>query len=116
MQGGWGAGGRPPRHRRTGRTRFLMTTGWIRKARARLALAVALALAAPVAGRTVPAAAAQTTTEAAVASELANFVNRERAARGLPALQLEGYAAGVAQDWAERLRSPGPLTHRADLQ
>src|SRR5687767_2884447 len=104
MQGGWGAGGAPTAtHRRTGRTSFLMTTGWIRKARARLALAVVVALATPLARPAAPAAAAQNTTEAAVASELAQFVNRERAARGLPALELEGYAAGVAQDWAERM-------------
>ncbi|MDQ3758017.1 MAG: CAP domain-containing protein, partial [Actinomycetota bacterium] len=77
---------------------------------------MAVATALPLVAAPSPAAAAQTTSEATLASELASFVNRERAARGLPGLELEGYAAEVAQEWAERMRSSNTLSHRPDLQ
>jgi uncharacterized protein YkwD len=86
-----------------------------RKARARLGVTVAAAVAVPLLASASPTAAAQSTTEASIASELASFVNRERAARGLPHLELDGYPASVAQDWSERMRASGTLSHRPDL-
>jgi uncharacterized protein YkwD len=73
-------------------------------------LAITLTLALPT-----DAASAATPDEGAVADELVAFVNRERAARGVPALAVEPYAVGVAQEWAERQRAAGSISHRSDL-
>src|SRR5688500_16039429 len=62
-----------------------------------------------------PAGAAASSDEAQLASELVSFAHRERAARGLPALAVESYANGVAQEWAEHQRASGSLAHRPDL-
>jgi uncharacterized protein YkwD len=83
-------------------------------ARARFALVVGVTAMALLALPVRPAVAA-TADEQSIASELVGFVNRERAARGLPTLAVEPYAAGVAQQWAERMRSSGTLAHRPDF-
>jgi uncharacterized protein YkwD len=91
-----------------------MSTRRTPHARARLALVVGAAAMVLLALPVRPAAAA-TADEQSIASELVGFVNRERATRGLPTLAVESYAAGVAQEWAERMRSSGTLSHRSDF-
>ena len=75
------------------------------------AVVVLLALLAPA---PVPVSAASPD-EGAVAGELVSYVNRERAARGLPGLAVEPHASGLAQEWAERQRGAGAVSHRPDL-
>jgi hypothetical protein len=78
-------------------------------------VATGLALVLGTLSALPPPAQAATSEEQRLASELVSFVNRERAARGLPGLAVEPYAAGVAQEWAERQRAAGGLSHRPDL-
>ena len=74
-----------------------------------------LAVGALLAATPNPAGAAASSDEAQLASELVSFANRERAARGLPALAVDSYANGVAQEWSEHQRASGSLAHRPDL-
>jgi len=61
-------------------------------------------------------AAAVSTDEANVARDLLDYANRERAARGLPQLAVDGYTQGKAQEWAETMRNRGSLSHRGDFR
>jgi hypothetical protein len=63
----------------------------------------------------VAPAGAVTSSEATIAGQVLDFANRERAARGLPALSVDGYASEKAQQHAEYMRSRGSLSHRTDL-
>ncbi|MDQ1444920.1 MAG: hypothetical protein QOI20_1384 [Acidimicrobiaceae bacterium] len=76
-------------------------------------MAAALVTSAPV--LTAPAGAVSGN-EATVAGDLLGFANRERVARGLPALQLDDHATGKAQEWAEYMRSRNTLSHRSDFK
>jgi hypothetical protein len=78
-------------------------------------VAAGLATVAPTALTRPAPAAASSSDEATVAQDLLTFDNRERAARGLPALAVDGYASQKAQEWAEQLRARNGLAHRSDL-
>ena len=77
-------------------------------------VAAGLATAAPAAFGPSPAAAL-TASENTIVSDVLAFANRERAARGLPALATDGYAAGKAQQHAEAMRARGDVYHRGDF-
>ncbi|MBW3667733.1 MAG: CAP domain-containing protein [Actinobacteria bacterium] len=62
-----------------------------------------------------PADAAPSSDERAIADELSTFVNRERNERGLSRLDIEAYAVGTAQEWAEHQRNSAAVQHRADM-
>lgn len=71
--------------------------------------AVLLALLGVVLG--VLAVAVPTAPASASPAQLTDAINRERAARGLPALAVAGDLQTVAQRWSEHMASTGQLAH-----
>ncbi|MEX1178096.1 MAG: S-layer homology domain-containing protein [Nitriliruptor sp.] len=80
-----------------------------------LVLALAMALGMLVVPATVPAADAATVAPD-LESQLMALTNRERAARGLPALQTSLQMTRVARDWSQTMADEQRLYHRPDLK
>ena len=80
-----------------------------------VAAGCAVAVAGGVATKGAKPADAATAEEQVISQQVLAFNNQERAARGLPPLALDAYAAGQAQDWAHRMRSGGRISHRPNL-
>jgi hypothetical protein len=76
---------------------------------------VAALVAPPLVLTTAKPAGASSSDEAAFGLDLLAYANRERAARGLPALQLDGYASYQAQGWAAQMQATNTLSHRSNF-